>query len=30
MSVNVEDRYKYMIAPAIVRKEGSADDAWDD
>ncbi|KAL8106513.1 hypothetical protein AgCh_023323 [Apium graveolens] len=30
MSVNVEDKYKYMIAPTIVKKEGSADDAWDD
>ncbi|MFS7987166.1 hypothetical protein Hanom_Chr11g01019251 [Helianthus anomalus] len=30
-SINVDDKYKYMIAPAaMLRKEGSADDAWDD
>ncbi|XP_076886479.1 DEAD-box ATP-dependent RNA helicase 52A-like [Bidens hawaiensis] len=30
-SINVEDKYKYMIAPAaMLKKEGSADDAWDD
>ncbi|KAK1426883.1 hypothetical protein QVD17_15563 [Tagetes erecta] len=29
-SINVEDKYKYMIAPAMIKKEGSADDAWDD
>lgn len=30
MSISVEDKYKYMIAPTMVKKEGSADDAWDD
>ncbi|RZC62939.1 hypothetical protein C5167_024708 [Papaver somniferum] len=30
-SVNVEDKYKYMLAPpSSTRKEGAADDAWDD
>lgn len=29
-SINVEDKYKYMIAPPMIKKEGSADDAWDD
>ncbi|KAL0460372.1 UNVERIFIED_CONTAM: ATP-dependent RNA helicase DBP2 [Sesamum latifolium] len=28
--INVEDKYRHMIAPAVIRKEGSADDAWDD
>lgn len=30
LSINVEDKYKYMIAPTMAKKEGSADDAWDD
>ncbi|KAL7601096.1 DEAD-box ATP-dependent RNA helicase 20 [Lactuca sativa] len=32
-SINVEDKYKYMISPApnaMIKNEGSADDAWDD
>lgn len=29
-AINVEDKYRHMIAPAGSRKEGSADDAWDD
>ncbi|KAL8531300.1 hypothetical protein ACS0TY_008062 [Phlomoides rotata] len=28
--INVEDKYRHMIAPAISKKEGAADDAWDD
>ena len=28
--LNVEDKYKHMIFPAMARKEGAADDAWDD
>lgn len=28
--INVEDKYRHMIAPAVIRKEGAADDAWDD
>ncbi|KAF6143032.1 hypothetical protein GIB67_041100 [Kingdonia uniflora] len=29
-SINIEDKYKYMIAPSNMKKEGAADDAWDD
>ncbi|OVA17302.1 Helicase [Macleaya cordata] len=30
-SINIEDKYKYMLAPPTsTRKEGAADDAWDD
>ncbi|KVI03708.1 DNA/RNA helicase, DEAD/DEAH box type, N-terminal [Cynara cardunculus var. scolymus] len=29
-SINVEDKYKYMIATEMIKKEGAADDAWDD
>ncbi|KAL3517951.1 hypothetical protein ACH5RR_020540 [Cinchona calisaya] len=28
--LNVEDKYKHMIFPAMARKEGAADGAWDD
>ncbi|KAI5649018.1 hypothetical protein M9H77_35023 [Catharanthus roseus] len=29
--INVEDKYRHMISsPAVGRKEGAADDAWDD
>ncbi|KAL1558763.1 RNA helicase [Salvia divinorum] len=29
-AINVEDKYRHMMVPAVGRKEGSADDAWDD
>nr|URM60690.1 E2F DP family protein [Gymnema sylvestre] len=29
-TINVEDKYRHMISPAIARKEGAADGAWDD
>ncbi|TMX04600.1 hypothetical protein EJD97_006807 [Solanum chilense] len=29
-TVNVEDKYRHMIAPSMMKKEGAADDAWDD
>ncbi|CAK9187545.1 unnamed protein product [Ilex paraguariensis] len=29
-SISVEDKYKYMIAPSMFKKEGVADGAWDD
>jgi ATP-dependent RNA helicase DDX5/DBP2 len=29
-SINIEDKYKYMITPSAIKKEGAADDAWDD
>ncbi|KAK6163867.1 hypothetical protein DH2020_000731 [Rehmannia glutinosa] len=29
-AINVEDKYRHMIAPAVSRNEGAADDAWDD
>ncbi|ERN04183.1 DEAD-box ATP-dependent RNA helicase 20 [Amborella trichopoda] len=29
-SINVEDKYRYMLAPQTIKREGSADDAWDD
>lgn len=28
--LNVEDKYRHMIFPAMARKEGAADGAWDD
>lgn len=28
--INVEDKYRHMFAPAMARKEGAADGAWDD
>lgn len=28
--LNVDDKYRHMIVPAMVRKEGAADGAWDD
>lgn len=28
--INVDDKYRYMLTPANMRKEGAADDAWDD
>ncbi|KAJ4980110.1 hypothetical protein NE237_010890 [Protea cynaroides] len=29
-SINVEDKYRYMLTPTTMKKEGAADDAWDD
>lgn len=30
-TINVEDKYRHMIiSPAIAKKEGAADGAWDD
>lgn len=29
-ALNVEDKYKFMLAPSSIKKEGAADDAWDD
>ncbi|XP_043725422.1 DEAD-box ATP-dependent RNA helicase 20-like [Telopea speciosissima] len=29
-SINIEDKYRYMLTPTIMKKEGAADDAWDD
>ncbi|KAI9198161.1 hypothetical protein LWI28_011166 [Acer negundo] len=29
-SVNIEDKYKFMIAASNMKKEGAADSAWDD
>lgn len=29
-TINVEDKYRHMISPAIARADGAADDAWDD
>lgn len=29
-AINVEDKYRHMIVPGVTRKEGAADDAWDD
>ncbi|KAK3002079.1 hypothetical protein RJ639_020241 [Escallonia herrerae] len=29
-SINIEDKYKYMITPSMVKNEGAADGAWDD
>ncbi|XAR60823.1 RNA helicase [Bertholletia excelsa] len=29
-SIKVEDKYRYMIAPSMIKVEGAADGAWDD
>ncbi|KAK9124785.1 hypothetical protein Sjap_014387 [Stephania japonica] len=29
-SINIEDKYRYMLTPRDVKKEGAADEAWDD
>ncbi|XP_042502472.1 DEAD-box ATP-dependent RNA helicase 20-like [Macadamia integrifolia] len=29
-SINIEDKYRYMLTPTSMKKEGAADDAWDD
>ncbi|KAG5567102.1 hypothetical protein RHGRI_002612 [Rhododendron griersonianum] len=29
-SIKVEDKYRYMITPSLVKAEGSADGAWED
>lgn len=29
-SMNIEDKYRFMIAASNVKKEGAADSAWDD
>lgn len=29
-SINVEDKYRHMLNPTSVKREGAADDAWDD
>ncbi|KAJ4834395.1 hypothetical protein Tsubulata_007337 [Turnera subulata] len=29
-SINIEDKYRFMIAPPAIRTEGAADSAWDD
>ncbi|KAG9149415.1 hypothetical protein Leryth_003357, partial [Lithospermum erythrorhizon] len=29
-AINVEDKYRHMLAPPMIKKEGAADDAWDD
>ncbi|PIA37424.1 hypothetical protein AQUCO_03000183v1 [Aquilegia coerulea] len=29
-SINVEDKYKYMLAPTDMKGEGAADEAWED
>ncbi|VFR00672.1 unnamed protein product [Cuscuta campestris] len=29
-TINVDDSYRHMISPAMARKEGAADGAWDD
>lgn len=29
-SVNIEDRYRFMIAASNMKREGAADSAWDD
>lgn len=29
-ALNMEDKYKFMLAPSSIKKEGAADDAWDD
>ncbi|CAK7323483.1 unnamed protein product [Dovyalis caffra] len=28
--INIEDKYRFMISPSIIRSEGAADSAWDD
>lgn len=29
-SITIEEKYKFMVASTDIRKEGSADSAWDD
>ncbi|KAK1283927.1 DEAD-box ATP-dependent RNA helicase 52 [Acorus calamus] len=29
-SINIEDKYRYMLTPTSIKKEGVADGAWDD
>ncbi|XP_068669310.1 DEAD-box ATP-dependent RNA helicase 20-like [Aristolochia californica] len=29
-SINIEDKYKYMFTPTNMKREGAADEAWDD
>lgn len=29
-SINIEEKYRYMLTPATLKKEGVADDAWED
>jgi len=29
-SINIEEKYRYMLVPPTMKKEGAADDAWDD
>ncbi|KAK9279376.1 hypothetical protein L1049_013055 [Liquidambar formosana] len=29
-AINIEDKYRFMLAPSSIKKEGAADDAWDD
>ncbi|XXG42834.1 hypothetical protein AAC387_Pa01g3011 [Persea americana] len=29
-AINIEEKYRYMLAPAMVKREGAVDDAWDD
>ncbi|KAM7496348.1 hypothetical protein LguiA_020762 [Lonicera macranthoides] len=29
-SINIEDKYKYMITPSTIKTDGAADGAWDD
>ncbi|KAF8402472.1 hypothetical protein HHK36_010557 [Tetracentron sinense] len=29
-SINIEDKYRYMLAPTTIKREGAADDAWND
>lgn len=28
--INIEDKYRFMIAPSVITSEGAADGAWDD
>uniref|UniRef100_A0A6N2LJW5 RNA helicase n=1 Tax=Salix viminalis TaxID=40686 RepID=A0A6N2LJW5_SALVM len=28
--INIEDKYRFMIAPSTIKSEGAADSAWDD
>lgn len=29
-SINIEDKYRFMIAASNMKREGAADSAWDD
>lgn len=29
-SINIEDKYRYMLTTTSLKKEGAADDAWND